>query len=75
MGIKLESIDFKQGDGVAIIALNRPDAANGLNAQLAADLKTVAKLCNDDRNIRAIILTGNGRFFCAGGDIRDGIAR
>jgi len=70
MSIKLKTIEFEQDRQVAVITLNRPDAANGLNAQLAADLKKGAKFCDNTDTIRAIVLTANGRFFCAGGDIK-----
>jgi len=70
MTIELETIKFEKDGRVAVITLNRPDAANGLNAQLAADLKTAAKFCDNDDKIRAVLLTASGRFFCAGGDIK-----
>ena len=71
MNAPYETIEFKQDGRVALITLNRPKAANGLNAQLASDLKSAAKFCDTENDIRAVVLTGNGRFFCAGGDIKE----
>ena len=59
----------KQG-ATATITLNRPDAANGLNYQMATELADAAQQCAVDKHIKAVILTGSGRFFCAGGDIK-----
>ena len=66
-----ETIKFEIKDRVAIITLNRPDAANGLNAKMANELAQSAGQCKSDPNIRAVILTASGRFFCAGGDIKE----
>lgn len=65
-----ETLEFSITDKVATLILNRPKAANGLNAQLASDLRDAAKICDLNPDIRAIILTANGGFFCAGGDIK-----
>ena len=66
-----EAIIFEKKGPIAVITLNRPKAANGLNSLLASELADAAKLCDNDSSIRAVILTGNGRFFCAGGDIKE----
>ena len=70
-----DSIDYQtiklQLDGqVATIILNRPDAANGLNTLMAAELAEAAQEVASNSVIKAVILTGSGRFFCAGGDIQ-----
>lgn len=59
----------KQG-ATATITLNRPKAANGLNYQMATELADAAQQCAVDKAIKAVILTGSGRFFCAGGDMK-----
>jgi 2-(1,2-epoxy-1,2-dihydrophenyl)acetyl-CoA isomerase len=64
------SISFEREDHVAIIHLNRPDAANGFNLELATELAAAAARCDHDSSIRAVVLTGRGRFFSAGGDIK-----
>lgn len=64
-----QALDFSITDRIATIRFNRPDAANGLNLQMATELNQVAQQCSNDANIKAVILTGSGRFFCAGGDL------
>ena len=66
-----ETIEFETKGRVALITLNRPDAANGLNAKLARELADIAGLCKSNSDIRAVVLTATGRFFCAGGDIKE----
>lgn len=66
-----EALDLEVVDKIAIIRLNRPKAANGLNSQMAAELKAAAKACDANSDIKVVILTGEGRFFCAGGDIKE----
>lgn len=56
---------------VATITLNRPDDANALNAQMGRELFDAAIRCSADADIRAVIVTGTGKMFCAGGDLKD----
>ena len=57
-------------DRVATITLNRPDAANALNMQMARDLMDVMLRCDDDPAVRAVVLlSGKEEHFCAGADI------
>lgn len=65
-----EAIEFTKQDGVATIRLNRPDAANGINLTVAKELLAAAIDCGDDPAVRAVLLTGNGKVFCAGGDVK-----
>ena len=65
-----ETIKFEQQDRVAVITLNRPDAANGLNTMMADELLEVSSHCKTDGTIKAVLLTADGKFFSAGGDIR-----
>ncbi|HSN71992.1 MAG TPA: enoyl-CoA hydratase/isomerase family protein [Steroidobacteraceae bacterium] len=55
---------------VARVTLNRPDVANTLNLQMGRDLLQAALSCENDPAVRAVILTGEGRNFCFGGDLR-----
>src|SRR5262245_64018135 len=58
-------------DGVAHLTLNRPEAANGIDAGLAHDLLAkVNDLVSDDR-VRVVLLSGNGARFCGGGDVKN----
>jgi 2-(1,2-epoxy-1,2-dihydrophenyl)acetyl-CoA isomerase len=65
------SIAFGVRDGVGHIALNRPESANTLNARLSSELMDAVVGCEDDENVRAVVVTGAGqRFFCAGADLK-----
>lgn len=64
-----QALEFSVVDRVATIRLNRPDAANGLNLIMATELHKAALACANDVAIKAVVLTGTGRFFCAGGDL------
>lgn len=57
-------------DGVAEITLNRPDAANAFDADLFREFNDAVLRCDADAAVRAVIVTGSGRFFCAGGDLK-----
>src|SRR6202043_4189888 len=55
---------------VALLILNRPDSANTLNLEIAMDLLAAAMTCARNPAVRAVVLTGAGRQFCLGGDLR-----
>lgn len=56
-------------DGVAHIRLNRPDAANGLDMAMLKGLHDVMACVHGDGRVRAVLITGEGKNFCAGGDV------
>jgi 2-(1,2-epoxy-1,2-dihydrophenyl)acetyl-CoA isomerase len=56
-------------DGVAHIRLNRPESANGLNIELLKALHEVVMQVHGDGRVRAVLITGEGKNFCAGGDV------
>jgi 2-(1,2-epoxy-1,2-dihydrophenyl)acetyl-CoA isomerase len=58
--------------GVATITLNRPDSLNALNATMRVELTAAFKAAAKDDATRAVVLTGAGRGFCAGADLRGG---
>ena len=64
-----ELIEVNLSGGVATLHLNRPDKRNALNDELRAQLVSALERASADREIRALVLTGNGKAFCAGGDI------
>jgi 2-(1,2-epoxy-1,2-dihydrophenyl)acetyl-CoA isomerase len=68
---ELETVNLTLADGVATIELNRPEALNAWNAQLGADLLAALRQCADDDAARAILLTGAGRAFSSGADLKD----
>jgi enoyl-CoA hydratase/carnithine racemase len=57
-------------DGVALITLNRPQARNALSDQLSPALRRMIRACGDDDRVGALLLTGAGTAFCAGGDVK-----
>lgn len=58
-------------EGFAIVTLNRPEEMNALSRELRADFVDVFDECVRDESIRIVILTGNGRAFCAGFDLKE----
>ncbi len=66
---EFQTIEWKKQNGVAHITLNRPDNANSVNLLLAQELMEAANTCDCDPEIRAVLLTGKGRMFSAGGDL------
>ena len=70
-----KQILYEKEDGIGVITINRPDRMNSITDDMLADL---TGLINDiilDDEVRAVILTGTGRAFCAGTDVTQGIAR
>src|SRR5438093_5766496 len=57
-------------DRVALITLNRPEARNALSDRLTPALRRMIKQCGDDANVGALLITGAGNAFCAGGDVK-----
>ncbi|MCH7998543.1 MAG: enoyl-CoA hydratase [Chloroflexi bacterium] len=60
----------KRPDGVALITLNRPDSLNAMGGQLMPLLAAHLAECASDESVRCVVLTGAGRAFCAGGDVK-----
>lgn len=65
-----QTIEFAVENNVAIIHLNRPNSANGVNMQMAQELMQAAIICDESDDIRAVLLTGKGDMFSAGGDLK-----
>lgn len=64
------AILFEARDGVAHLTLNRPEAANSLNPQLSSEMMDAVIRCEEDKDVRALVIGGSGRFFCAGADLK-----
>tara|TARA_B100001179_G_C18595454_1_gene407013 strand:- start:1313 stop:2098 length:786 start_codon:yes stop_codon:yes gene_type:complete len=65
-----ETLKFEINNGVGTITLNRPDAANAINIPMAKDLLKVAIECESGAPVRVLLLKGEGKLFCAGGDLK-----
>ncbi|MBI3770328.1 MAG: enoyl-CoA hydratase [Deltaproteobacteria bacterium] len=61
----------KRSDGVAVLTLNRPESLNAMGGQLIPLLAEHLAECARDAAVRCVVLTGAGRAFCAGGDVKD----
>jgi enoyl-CoA hydratase/carnithine racemase len=69
MSQEWQEILYKVEDGVAIITLNRPDKLNAWTAVMAGELREALAKADGDGEVRAIVITGAGRGFCAGADM------
>ena len=67
-----ETIRHELSDGVATITLNRPESLNALNAKMRGELLAALKAAGRDAAVRAVAITGEGRAFCSGADLRGG---
>jgi 2-(1,2-epoxy-1,2-dihydrophenyl)acetyl-CoA isomerase len=65
------NIEFETSKGVAILRLNRPDALNSFTAEMHGEVREALTGAAEDKAVRAVLLTGNGRGFCAGQDLND----
>ena len=67
----LESVTYQVDGPVALIAFNRPDSLNAIEATIRRDFMAAAEAAEADPAVRAVVLAGEGRGFCAGADLRD----
>ncbi|MBS0220237.1 MAG: 2-(1,2-epoxy-1,2-dihydrophenyl)acetyl-CoA isomerase [Proteobacteria bacterium] len=66
-----EKIDLAVADGLATLTLNAPDKLNAVSRKMVAELKECWEGLANDASVRAVLLTGAGRGFCAGADLAD----
>jgi len=66
-----EHFDFKVEDGVATVTLNRPDKLNALTFQSYADLRDLSAELPHRGDVRVLVIAGEGRGFCSGGDVEE----
>lgn len=64
-----ETISLSITDGVLVVTLDRPDQMNSFTVTMAEELEAIFREVNDDDEVRAVIVTGAGRAFCAGMDL------
>ncbi len=62
----------EQSGALRILRMNRPDRLNAINGDMMDELLAATRRAAEDDTVRAVVLTGTGRSFCAGGDVREG---
>ncbi|MCG9881767.1 MAG: enoyl-CoA hydratase-related protein [Bacteroidia bacterium] len=65
-----ETILFDVKEGIASLTLNRPDVFNAFNEQLSADVNDALKKVAKDKSIRVLVISGSGKAFCSGQDLK-----
>src|SRR6185436_15863558 len=66
-----QALRYEVKDAIATLTLNRPDAYNALNLTLGRALFHATLQADEDPSVRCIVVTGAGKAFCAGGDVKD----
>jgi len=69
----MESIQLEIINGIAQITLNRPEKFNAFNREMALSLQKALDECANNEDVRAVLITGNGKAFCAGQDLGEAI--
>jgi 2-(1,2-epoxy-1,2-dihydrophenyl)acetyl-CoA isomerase len=69
-----ECVLYEVNNGVATITLNRPDVFNAFNEQQSLDLQDALQQVSRDAQVRAVVLTGAGKAFCSGQDLKEAAA-
>lgn len=69
---QFDTLEYDVADGIATIRLNRPDRLNAFNQQMGWDLIAAFDATDADDAVRVVVVTGNGRGFCAGADLEKG---
>jgi len=67
----MSEILFELKDNIARITLNRPDKLNAFNRQMALELQDQLLACDENDDVRSVVLTGEGRAFCSGQDLTE----
>ncbi len=67
----MPSIQLQVENGIARVTLNRPETFNSFNREMALLLQKTLDDCNSNNEVRAIVITGNGKAFCAGQDLNE----
>jgi len=66
-----KSFLYEQRDGIATITLNRPERLNAITFEVYRELTDFFVTLRDEKDVRVVVITGAGRAFCSGGDVRD----
>ena len=66
-----EAIEYCVEEGVGVLRFNRPETLNSFNAQMHREVREALASARRDPAVRCLLITGNGRGFCAGQDLND----
>ncbi len=69
--MKPKTFLYEQQDGIGTITLNRPERLNAITFEVYHELTDFLAKLRDERDVRVVVITGSGRAFCSGGDVRD----
>lgn len=70
-----ETVKYEQDGPTAVITTNRPDNMNAFNAAMRGEMASALRRAGEDDSVRVVVLTGSGRSFSAGADLKDGLQR
>ena len=68
-----KTVILERKDGVAVLTLNRPDVMNSVNMEMRSEIAGILDALEVDPAVRLLIVTGAGRAFCSGADIREAV--
>lgn len=71
MSEQYETILYEVDDPVAVITLNRPERLNAWNMKMAREVRDAVRCAGEDKRVVGVVITGAGRAFCSGGDLKD----
>ena len=71
MTMEYQDIRFNVSEGVAVIELHRPEHLNAYSGRMGVELGDAYHRCDQDDSIRAVVVTGAGKAFCAGHDLKE----
>ena len=61
---------LEKGDGIAVLTMNRPEARNAMSGEMNEAMQRILAEVEVDPEVRCVVLTGAGKGFCAGGDVK-----
>lgn len=73
--MEYKHINFSVSNSVAIIKINRPEVLNSINMEMGKNIQDALDTCVNDNSIRAIVIAGEGRAFCASQDLAEAIPK
>lgn len=66
----MAAVEYREEDGILFVRFNRPEALNAINKDFVDGLKEVVEYAKKNKSVRVVVITGEGKAFCAGADIK-----